>query len=106
MLFDKRKLEEIRQRKEKWEKEIVPKSLERLPERGEFFTSSDIPVNRVYTSFDIADFDHLRDLGFPGEYPLTCGVYPTMYRARLWTMRQYAGFGTAEQTNQRFKYLL
>ncbi|MDI6847531.1 MAG: methylmalonyl-CoA mutase family protein [Candidatus Bathyarchaeia archaeon] len=106
MLFDKRKLEEIRQRKEKWEKEIVLKSLERLPERGEFFTSSDIPVNRVYTPFDIVDFDYLRDLGFPGEYPLTRGVYPTMYRARFWTMRQYAGFGTAEQTNQRFRYLL
>jgi len=106
MLFDKRKLEEIRQQKEKWEKEIVPKSLERLPERGEFFTTSGIPVGRVCTPFDIGDFDYLRDLGFPGEYPLTRGVYPTMYRARFWTMRQYAGFGTAEQTNQRFKYLL
>lgn len=106
MLFDKRKLEEIRQQKEKWEKEIVPKSLERLPERGEFFTTSGIPVGRVCTPFDIEDFDYLRDLGFPGEYPLTRGVYPTMYRARFWTMRQYAGFGTAEQTNQRFKYLL
>jgi len=106
MLFDKRKLEEIRQQKEKWEKEIVPKSLERLPERSEFFTTSSIPVGRVCTPFDIEDFDYLRDLGFPGEYPLTRGVYPTMYRARFWTMRQYAGFGTAEQTNQRFKYLL
>ncbi len=106
LLFDKRKLEEIRQRKEKWKKEIIPKSLERLPERREFSTSSDIPVGRVYTPLDIADFDHLQDLGFPGEYPLTRGVYPTMYRARFWTMRQYAGFGTAEQTNQRFKYLL
>ncbi|MCW3993222.1 MAG: methylmalonyl-CoA mutase family protein [Candidatus Bathyarchaeota archaeon] len=105
-MFDKRKLEEIRQQKEKWEKEIVPKSLERLPERGEFFTTSGIPVGRVCTPFDIEDFDYLRDLGFPGEYPLTRGVYPTMYRARFWTMRQYAGFGTAEQTNQRFKYLL
>jgi len=92
--------------KEKWEREIVPKSLERLSERGEFLTSSDISVNRLYTPLDIADFDYLRDLGFPGEYPLTRGVYPTMYRARFWTMRQYAGFGTAEQTNQRFKYLL
>jgi len=106
MLFDKRKLEEIRQKKEEWEKEIVPKSLERLPERGDFFTTSDIPVGRVYTPFDIAALHYLRDLGFPGEYPLTRGVYPTMYRARFWTMRQYAGFGTAEQTNQRFKYLL
>jgi methylmalonyl-CoA mutase N-terminal domain/subunit len=105
-LFDRQKLREIKQGKEKWEKEVVSKSLEKLPEKGEFSTSSDIPVSRVYTPLDIADFDYIHDLGFPGEYPLTRGVYPTMYRARLWTMRQYAGFGTAEQTNQRFKYLL
>jgi methylmalonyl-CoA mutase N-terminal domain/subunit len=106
MVFDKRKLEEIKQRKEHWEKENAAKSLEKLPEKGEFSTSSNIPVRRVYTPLDIADFDYVQDLGFPGEYPLIRGVYPTMYRARLWTMRQYAGFGTAEQTNQRFKYLL
>jgi len=106
MSLDKRKLEKIQQQKEEWEREIVSKSLEKLPERGEFLTSSEIPVSRVYTSLDIADFDYLRDLGFPGQYPLTRGVYPTMYRARFWTMRQYAGFGTAEQTNQRFRYLL
>jgi len=106
MSLDKQKLDEIRQRKEKWEKEIAVKSLEKLPEKGEFFTSSEIPVSRVYTPLDVADLDYLRDLGFPGEYPFIRGVYPTMYRARLWTMRQYAGFGTAEQTNQRFKYLL
>lgn len=105
-MFDKKKIEEIRQRKLEWEKEIVSKSLKKLLERGEFFTRSDIPVNRVYTPLDIPKFDYLRDLGFPGEYPLVRGVYPTMYRARFWTMRQYAGFGTAEQTNQRFKYLL
>ena len=105
-MFDKQKLKEIKQRKEKWEKEIVSKSFEKLPEKGEFSTSSNIPVSRLYTPLDIADFDYLRDLGFPGEYPLIRGVYPTMYRARLWTMRQYAGFGTAEQTNERFKYLL
>ena len=97
---------EICQRKEKWERETLNKSFDRLPERAEFRTSSDIPVSQAYTPVDIAEFDYLRDLGFPGEYPLTRGVYPTMYRARLWTMRQYAGFGTAEQTNQRFKYLL
>ena len=105
-MFDKQKLKEIRQRKENWEKEIVLKSLEKLPEKGELSTSSNIPVSRIYTPLDIADFDYMQDLGFPGEYPLIRGVYPTMYRARLWTMRQYAGFGTAEQTNQRFKYLL
>ncbi len=102
----KKKLEEVRQQKEKWERNTVPKSLEKLPERGKFFTSSNIPVSRVYTPLNIAGFDYLRNLGFPGEYPLTRGVFPTMYRARFWTMRQYAGFATAEQTNQRFKYLL
>jgi len=84
----------------------VTKSFDKLPEKGEYSTSSEIIVNRVYAPVDLEDFDYLRDLGFPGEYPLVRGVYPTMYRARLWTMRQYAGFGTAEQTNQRFKYLL
>ena len=102
----KKKLEEVQQQKEKWERNIVPKGLEKLRERGDFFTSSNIPVSRVYTPLDIASFDYLQDLGFPGEYPLTRGVFPTMYRARFWTMRQYAGFATAEQTNQRFKYLL
>ncbi|MDH7477376.1 MAG: methylmalonyl-CoA mutase family protein [Candidatus Bathyarchaeota archaeon] len=106
MLFDRQTLEEINKRKEKWEKETVSKSLEKLPEKGEFLTSSEIPISRVYTPIDIEKLDYLKDLGFPGEYPFTRGVYPTMYRARLWTMRQYAGFGTAEQTNQRFKYLL
>jgi len=99
-------LEKIQCEKERWEKETVAKSLQRLPERGEFLTSSDIPVNRLYTPADIANLDYFEALGFPGEYPFTRGVYPTMYRARFWTMRQYAGFGTAEQTNQRFKYLL
>lgn len=106
VLFDEEKLEELQQKKERWEKETVPKSLDRIPERGEFSTSSDIPVSRVYTPVDISDLDYLPDLGFPGEYPFIRGVYPTMYRAKFWTMRQYAGFGTAEQTNRRFKYLL
>jgi methylmalonyl-CoA mutase N-terminal domain/subunit len=105
-MFDKDKSSEIRLRKQLWEKETMSKSFDKLPEKGEFITSSDIPVSRIYSPDDISDFDYLRDSGFPGEYPLTRGVYPTMYRARLWTMRQYAGFGTAEQTNQRFKYLL
>ena len=105
-MFDEKRLQEIQECKEKWEKETVAKSLERISERGGFSTSSDIPVARVYTPLDVAEMDYLRDLGFPGEYPFTRGVYPTMYRARFWTMRQYAGFGTAEQTNQRFKYLL
>ena len=106
-MFNEEKLEEIRKRLEAWEKETVPQSLARMPERKEeFLTNSYIPIKRIYTPLDVKGSDYLRDLGFPGEYPFTRGVYPTMYRARLWTMRQYAGFGTAEQTNQRFKYLL
>ena len=105
-MFDAKTLEKIRLEREHWERETVAKSLEKLPEKGMFLTSSDIPVNRLYTPADVASLDYFRDFGFPGEYPFTRGVYPTMYRARFWTMRQYAGFGTAEQTNQRFKYLL
>ncbi len=106
MTFDKQAQDEVRQRKEKWEKETVAKIIDKQPEKGELHTSSNIAINRVYTPADLADFDYSHDLGFPGEYPYTRGVYPTMYRGRLWTMRQYAGFGTAEQTNGRFKYLL
>jgi methylmalonyl-CoA mutase N-terminal domain/subunit len=106
MVSREEKLHEIRQRKDKWDKETVFKSFDRLPEKGEYATSSDLKVERIYTPSELEGFDYLRDLGFPGEYPLIRGVYPTMYRARLWTMRQYAGFGTAKQTNQRFKYLL
>ena len=106
-MFNEEELEEIRKRLEAWEKETVPQSLARMPERKEeFLTNSYIPIKRIYTPLDVKDSDYLQDLGFPGEYPFTRGVYPTMYRARLWTMRQYAGFGTAEQTNKRFKYLL
>jgi len=93
--------------KEQWEQKIKEKVLPKLPERKEeFLTHSEIPVERVYTPLDTADMDYLDELGFPGEYPYTRGVQPTMYRGRLWTMRQYAGFGTAEETNKRFKYLL
>lgn len=105
-MFDEDELSKVRRRKQQWEVETLSKSFDKLPKRGEFATNSGIPVGRLYGPDDLADFDYLRDSGFPGEYPLTRGVYPTMYRARLWTMRQYAGFGTAEQTNQRFKYLL
>jgi len=106
-LFEKTNLEKIRARKEAWENKTVQESLSRMPERRkEFLTESGIKLKRVYTPLDVQDLDYMRDLGFPGEYPFTRGVYPTMYRARLWTMRQYAGFGTAEQTNKRFRYLL
>ena len=107
MLFDDLKLKEIKERKQIWEKGVLSKSLAGMAEREErFFTSSNIPVDQIYTPIDIQNIDYTNDLGFPGESPYTRGIYPTMYRARFWTMRQYAGFGTAEQTNQRFKYLL
>ncbi len=105
-MFNEQKLKEIREQGNTWKK-VTEKALAKFPERKKLFvTSSDVPVERVYTPLDVQDVDYTQDLGFPGEYPYTRGVYPTMYRGRLWTMRQYAGFGTAEQTNQRFKYLL
>jgi methylmalonyl-CoA mutase N-terminal domain/subunit len=106
MMFNRKKLDDIREQMENWEKETVVKSFAKLPERSELSTDSGIPVNRLYTPIDVAEFDYVTQQGFPGEFPLTRGVYPTMYRARFWTMRQYAGFGTAEQTNKRFRYLL
>ncbi|TEU12658.1 MAG: methylmalonyl-CoA mutase, partial [Anaerolineales bacterium] len=93
--------------KETWEKTTLQKTLDRFGERrAEFVTTSSAPVERLYTPADIADFDYERNLGLPGQYPFTRGVHPTMYRGRLWTMRMFAGFGTAEETNARYKYLL
>jgi 2-hydroxyisobutanoyl-CoA mutase large subunit len=89
-----------------WESSEVAAFLKRQPERREqFFTTGDIPLKRVYTAADIADTP-LEDIGLPGRYPFTRGPYPTMYRGRFWTMRQIAGFGTGEDTNKRFKYLI
>jgi methylmalonyl-CoA mutase N-terminal domain/subunit len=74
--------------------------------KKEFITASSLPLKDYYVPKDLEGWDYLQNLGFPGEYPFTRGVQPTMYRGRLWTMRQYAGFGTAEESNQRYKYLL
>ena len=106
-MFDKKKLAETRKRQQKWEKSTVPNWIRRHPERKKGFeTVSGIPVRRLYTPEDIKAMDYYEDLGFPGEHPFTRGVHATMYRGRFWTMRMFSGFGTAEQTNQRFKYLL
>ncbi len=107
-MFDPDDLEEIRSKKAEWEDEQVEPTLERFGERQEQFTTDTggQPVDRLYTPADVADQDYEEDLGFPGEEPYTRGVYPTGYRGRLWTMRQYAGMGTAEETNERFRYLL
>ncbi|MDP6156843.1 MAG: methylmalonyl-CoA mutase family protein [Candidatus Thermoplasmatota archaeon] len=93
--------------KERWNDTCYRKALDRWPERrSSFISTSSMPIDELYGPGDISDFDFFRDLGFPGEYPFTRGVQPTMYRGRLWTMRQFAGFGTAEETNERYKYLL
>src|SRR5579875_2319816 len=105
-LFDKAELERLKVERRRWEETTVQKSLERMPEREYLMTTSSVPVNRVYTPQDMEHVDYNRDIGLPGEYPFTRGVQPTMYRAKPWTMRMFAGFGTAEETNARFKYLL
>jgi methylmalonyl-CoA mutase N-terminal domain/subunit len=92
--------------KEQWE-QSVEKALSKFPERKEAFkTTSEIEIKRLYSPDDIQGKDYADEVGFPGLYPFTRGVQPTMYRGRFWTMRQYAGFGTAEETNKRYKYLL
>jgi methylmalonyl-CoA mutase N-terminal domain/subunit len=107
-MFEQAELEEIRASKEAWEEETLDPVRERFGERKETFTTDTEgqEVQPLYTPADLDEFDYEEDLGFPGEDPYTRGVYPTMYRGRLWTMRQYAGMGTAEETNERFQYLL
>ncbi|HZS72348.1 MAG TPA: methylmalonyl-CoA mutase family protein [Candidatus Acidoferrum sp.] len=95
------------EREEAWEKNTLVPALEKSPERQrEFTTLSGHPIRRLYTPADLADWSPERDLGYPGEPPYTRGIHATMHRGRLWTMRQFAGFGTAEDTNRRFRYLL
>ncbi|MGA9754801.1 MAG: methylmalonyl-CoA mutase family protein [Desulfobaccales bacterium] len=105
-MSDKEQLERIKEAKVKYD-ERVSKVLQKMPERkADFANTSGIPVNRVYTPLDMAEFDYLKQLGMPGAYPYTRAVQPTAYRGRFWTMRQYAGFATAEETNERYHFLL
>ncbi len=107
MIYDKQRLEELNKARSNWEENTLGPTLERFAERQKaFITTSSEKIERLYTPLDLPDWDYRRDLGFPGEYPYTRGVHATMHRGRLWTMRMFAGFGTAEETNQRFKYLL
>src|SRR5688572_27029836 len=107
VMYDKKKLDELQNSLETWDETSLKKALTSLPERAdEFITTSSEPVNRLYTPQNVAGMDYAADLGLPGEYPYTRGVHPTLYRSKLWTMRMFAGFGTAEETNARFKYLL
>lgn len=104
--IDRIAVEELRSEVRDWETTEVADFLKRAPERKDaFFTLGDIPVKRVYTAADIAGTP-AEDIGLPGRYPFTRGPYPTMYRGRNWTMRQIAGFGTGEDTNRRFKFLI
>jgi len=106
-LFDEGQMQILRQDVDRWVDTTLNNTLDGHPERGQtFITTSSVPVRRVYTPLDIADLDYERDLGMPGEYPYTRGVHSTMYRGRLWTMRMFSGFGSAEETNQRYQYLL
>ncbi len=106
-MSEEKSLDKVKAGKEKWEQGSVQKTLSKAPERRKVFTSiSNIPVERLYTPLDVADLDYEKDLGFPGEFPFTRGVQPTMYRGRFWTMRQYAGFGSAKESNARYRYLL
>src|SRR5437773_190330 len=99
--------EEIAAQQQRWQTQVVEPVLARTPERQTHFTtSSGLTLKRLYTPLHSPDADYLEQRNFPGQFPFTRGVHPTMYRGRLWTMRQYAGFGTAEVSNQRYKFLL
>src|SRR5215475_10137361 len=106
-MLESDELEKLRPAQAEWEANTLRPTLARAPERQkEFITTSSAPVERLYTPLDLPDFDYLEDLGFPGEFPYTRGVHATGHRGKLWTMRLFAGFGTAEETNARYKYLL
>ena len=93
-------------KKKEWEERVLKKTLEKNKERKENFKATSFPLQRLYDPDDIRQLDYDRDLGYPGAYPFTRGVQPTMYRGKFWTMRQYAGFGSAEESNRRYRYLL
>jgi methylmalonyl-CoA mutase, N-terminal domain len=106
-MFDKEKIAEIKREKKRWEQTTLQNWTRQSKERrDDFRNTSNVSIERLYTPEDVSSLDYTHDIGFPGEYPFLRGVHATMYRGRLWTMRQFSGFGTAVQTNQRFKYLL
>ena len=102
----RKRIERLAAEKAAWEAGELAEFLDARPSRKPtYLTGSRLPVERVYTPADVADIP-FEDIGLPGRYPFTRGPYPTMYRGRVWTMRQIAGFGTAEETNERFRYLI
>jgi methylmalonyl-CoA mutase N-terminal domain/subunit len=105
-MSDKRDPEFVAEEFEKWSKQLEEKLSKRPERKKDFLNTSGIPIKRLYTPLDQKGMDYVPDLGFPGEYPFTRGVQPTMYRGRYWTMRQYAGFASAEESNKRYRFLL
>ena len=105
-MFTNEELEKIEQERKEWEEKVLNKYIERGERREAFETPSNIPLKHVYGPGDLKNINYLEDLGFPGNPPFTRGVYPNMYRGRIWTMRQYGGFADASKTNERFKYLI
>jgi methylmalonyl-CoA mutase N-terminal domain/subunit len=103
----KRNSDDFQKAHDRWEKETLQPHQKKYPDRRkEFVTTSSRPVKILYTPLDVPNFDYMKELGFPSQYPFTRGVQPTMYRGQLWTMRQFAGMGTAEESNARYKFLL
>src|SRR5262245_22069037 len=99
--------QDLTNRRKQWEEQTLNPVLARFPEqKSRFETTSDIEIERLYLPEEDNPDGYVEKLGFPGEYPFTRGIQPTMYRGRLWTMRQYAGFASAEESNARYKYLL
>jgi methylmalonyl-CoA mutase N-terminal domain/subunit len=105
-MFDRKTIEEIIREYKRWSDALEPGLAKRPERKPDFMNTSGIPIKRVYVPTDVADSGYMDDIGLPGEYPFTRGVQPTMYRGRLWTMRQYAGFASAEDTNRRYRFLL
>ncbi len=106
-MIHKKELEKIKKEKENWQKNSYKPLVKKNPERKQVFENlSSNEIKNLYTPEDIFHLDYLKDIGFPGQYPFLRGIHATMHRGRLWTMRQFAGFGSAEETNQRYKYLL
>lgn len=106
-LYNKEELEKIAEAEDRWKREVYESWIKERPERkSKFETASGIELKPVYTPYDVKHIDYLEDLNFPGCFPYTRGIYPSMYRGRLWTIREFSGFGTPEDTNKRLKFLL
>jgi methylmalonyl-CoA mutase N-terminal domain/subunit len=106
-MYDKKELADIKKKKAEWNKDCYSKHINKHSGRKKIFNNlSSVKIDSIYTPDDISHLDYVQNLGYPGIYPFLRGIHPTMYRGRLWTMRQFSGFGSAEETNNRYKYLL